>query len=201
MTTKSRLKRLFILFALISIGILIISNMPTQIQQEFSGFELYMTGVDEFEILNPIDININGRLRNVLFPRLEERFPNVIFFRRPHFYGAIELQGHDITLNRSDIGLFFEFPFYRTPDLSSVALLSYRKNIDGNIDIPFSGLIHTDADFSFVLIIWRDAEYAGPRNRVIIAPVADIYDVNTVLHHKGVSFGDGIGVYRRIDFQ
>ena len=70
MTTKSRLKRLFILFALIIIGILVISNMPTQIQQEFSGFELYMTGVDEFEILNPIDININGRLRNVLLSPL-----------------------------------------------------------------------------------------------------------------------------------
>ena len=41
-----------------------ISNLPQQIQQEMSGVELLMIGENEPEILQKIEIRVDGQLRN-----------------------------------------------------------------------------------------------------------------------------------------
>jgi len=152
-----------------------VSYIPQRIQQEMSGFELIITGEDTFEVLQEIDIRIDGRMRYGMFARYQK------------FDGAIEVSAFPSTLDNPYLNITF------LHGISAGGSMSYVM-----LDSPFTrietiGWLYPNEDFSSLMILlteWtymEDGSSAGRLgNRIIVAPAVDAYAAYAALRNKGV---------------
>jgi len=159
---------LCLLLAAIIFGVVVgISYIPRHVQQEFSGIELRMTDEHEYEILQVLNIRIDGRVRYGIFAPF------------PLFNGSIEVSAYDFTLDNPHLGITFFNGFSLGGSMSYPVLM---RDAGGSplTRIESLGWIHTNEDFSSLVIhitewtsMGRGSYQGQTGNRVIVAPAED----------------------------
>jgi len=166
-----------------------VSYFPRRIQQVFPGIELLMTGESEYEILQTMEIRIDGRIRYGLFAS------------HPLFEGSFEVSAYDFTLDVTHIGIHFPRGF----GIGGWMTYPFFERIMGSaITRPRSlGMLHTDEDFSSLVIHLTEWIYIGEGshqgqqgNRVIAAPATDSNSALEVLRSNSVFRSDELGIVR-----
>ena len=193
---------LLCLCAAILFGIIVaITYIPRRISQEFSGVTVLMQGEDGMEILQTVDIRIDGRLHLGLFAS------------HPVFRGYFEISDRWYTIgNTTQIHFFNGFGehdydrmgawlVYWTQSRAGPDVLSVFHNV---------GFIHTDARFSSLVIslpartefFSTQIDHATAQtglqtwHTAIAAPATDIGSVREVLTANDLEWVDNIGVWR-----
>jgi len=173
----------------ISFGTVIgVSYLPHHIHQEFAGIELLIMGEDDYEVLQPLSIRIDGRVRYGIFDL------------HPWFDGFIEVNAYDFTLDNSNITIPFIHGFSMGGPMSYPVLTP----TGGSTRIETLGMIYTDEDFSSLAIMITEwialggGSYQGQSgNRVIAAPATDSSEALNVLRLHNVFWLDEFGVVHR----
>jgi len=192
--TYNNVKRLVLIIILVSSAVIGVTYLPRQVRSELSGFEILMTGSDEFEILNQVDIRVDGRWRNGLFAS------------RPNFRGAIEISTYEFTIDNNNVDISFytskEYPLlqglssdreliYRLPDPNPFILSPIRHSL---------GFLNTDRQFSAIVIIkmaeTQDGFSSFLADRLIVAPAADLYSAIEIIRSKEILLSPLGGAYR-----
>ena len=169
-------------------GALFLINLQTyRVRQVFTGIELLITGEDEIEILQSINIHVDGSMHNRLFDEF------------PRFRGLIQIAGLPFT-SATEIDVHFtnEYAFgflmYTVAEISAFASVPRVKVL---------GVLHTDRNFSsFVIQVFESEPHSNGGyvstngNRVIVAPATDIYTALEVLRSNGVFWSEEFGVVR-----
>ena len=187
MTKWLKILRMCLIAAVVTFGVaVIISYIPRRVRQEFTGIELLILGEQEYEILQTVDIRIDGRVRNGIFSRF------------PTFNGTFEVCAYDFTLNDATVDISFQRgysfggsmlfrQFWRTPSVRAPS--------------PFGtlGWICTDRNFSsFVIHVAEffpsDSISGGdtytPGNRIIAAPTTDANTALEMMRSKNLFWCD-----------
>ena len=138
MSNRLRILKICMIIAAITFCVIVaISYIPRRVQQEFMGVELLVLGEQEYEILQTVDIRIDGRVRSGMFAF------------SPTFNGTFEVCAYDFTLNDATAeifsfrkgsflgGILSYRPFYRSHPLRGPGTL---------------GMIFTDRNFSSIVI-------------------------------------------------
>ena len=181
---KVRLVCLIMLVALIAMP-LFISYMPRHIGQGFSGIELLMVGEDEYEVLQVLNISIDGQVRYGVFAAY------------PWFDGSIEVSGYDFTIDNPNLSIRFINGF------SMGGSMMYPVLFRGATRIESLGMLYTNEDFSSLIIHVTEwtalggGSYQGQQgNRVIAAPTTDSSDALELLRSHNFFWSEEFGVVR-----
>jgi len=189
MPLNKKLPRIFLICLLIAVVVFSVlvaaSYLPRRVQQDFLGIELLMTGENESEILQAVDIRIDGQIRNRIFAAY------------PRFDGLIEVSGYGFTMNNPNLTVPFINGF------SMGGSMMYPVLERGATRIESLGWLYTNEDFSsFVIHITEwvalgGGTYQGQQsNRVIVAPATDADVAIELLNLHGFSWSDEFGVMR-----
>lgn len=143
-----------------------ISYVPRRIQREIQGIEILLGEEAEGEFVQYVEVHIDGRIYGGLFAR------------NSRFHGRIEIDVYAFTQGKE---LNFYFDIHE--DFTQ-GLLRYRAPY---VQLPRSytytlGVLHTDRDFSFLIIELFDHEgengysYGGGalEGYIIVAPVSNV---------------------------
>jgi hypothetical protein len=143
-------------------AVMYIRDLPAGIEREFSGVEILITGENEFEFLQHVDIRIDGRVTS----RRRDAFAN--------FEGYFEVSGYEFTFGNT------AFAMVSLDGLPVFGPLSYPMNYRGSARIETIGFLYTNEDFSSLIInITERYELGGGSartkhtNRIIAAPALD----------------------------
>ena len=201
---KSTKITLLCLCAAILFSIIVsISRIPRRISQEFSGVKVFMANEDEMEILQTVDIRIEGRLYRGLFAG------------HPVFRGLFEISDRWYTIGNTNQIHFFNGFGERDVDRMG-AWFSYWTQelvgVDLRTEFHHVGFLHTDARFSSVVIVLSETvptdpvvaqradggtiTVSRPQNLVIAAPAADIGSVREVFSANALEWLDIVGAPR-----
>jgi len=181
-----KILRLCLIAAVVAFGVaIIISYIPRRVQQEFTGIELLVLGEQEYEILQTVDIRIDGRVRNGIFSRF------------PAFNGTFEVCAYDFTLNDATVDISFPRGFF---DSGPMLYRQFWRNPSVRAPSPFEtlGWIHTDRNFSSFVIhvaeFFPDPMWGGgtnmPGNRIIAAPTTDANIALEMMRSKNLFWCD-----------
>lgn len=161
--------------AILFSGVVAVSYIPRRISHEMVGIELYITGEDKFEVLQQVEIRIDGRLHN-----------NGLFSRRPYFFGYFEVNGYEFTLGRELRIVFQPYVFGTYRGFSNVWLQYSRVRPQGGFDLEELGILHTNERFSSLVIHLREESTDIPWNRVVVAPTTDQCAAHKILREYGI---------------
>jgi hypothetical protein len=157
------------------VAVMYIRDLPTGIRREFTGIEILITGENEYEILQAVDIRIDGRVTS----RRREAFAN--------FDGYFEVSGFEFTFGVTAFAMVSldGYPVFGT--------LSYPMNYRGTARIETLGFLYADEDFSSIIInIGERYELGGGSSRVehtdrfIVAPASDGAGALEMLRYSGI---------------
>jgi len=183
-----KILRLCLIAVVIAFGVaILISYIPRRVQQEFTGIELLVLGEQEYEILQIVDIRIDGRVRNGMFAF------------SPTFNGTFEVCAYDFTLNDATAEIF---SFHRSSFIAGHML--YRqpwRTPSVRAPSPFRtlGWIHTNRNFSSFVIhlaafFPSDSTHGGDThaswNRIIVAPTTDANTALEMMRSKNLFWCD-----------
>jgi hypothetical protein len=180
----------FILLVVFILRVVVASYLPNHIQQEFSGIELRLTGDDEYEFLQTLNIRIDGQVRNGMFASF------------PRFDGSLEVSAYDFTLDNPNLSIRFVEGFSLPGRMAYPVLV---RDAGGSLAtrVESLGMIYTNEDFSSLVINiteWTSmggGSYQGyPGNRIIVAPATDGNTALEVLRSKDIFWSESFGVLR-----
>ena len=174
MNKKFKLVLICLCSAAVLFGVIVgITYIPRSIQKDLSGVELLMKGPgDSDELLQKVDIHINGSIHNGMF--MED----------PYFKGRFEVSEYPYTLNNDAIVSETVVSLY------SGSLIYNYLDIRGGADNGgfVFGFLYTNKDFSSIAIhIYDEIKDNGSSssyslsNRVIVAPAKDVKTAHEVL--------------------
>jgi len=177
-----------LLAAVAGVIVVAISYLPHSIQQNFQGIELHMTGEDEYEILQILDIRIDGRIRYGIFSSF------------PQFEGSVEVSAFDFTLDGAQLWIPFMNGFSMGGGLSYPGLTHRGNSVVARVETL--GTIYTNEDFSSLVIHlvteWTHLggySYMGIHgNRVIVAPATDSGIALEILRYKNFIWSEELGI-------
>jgi len=168
-------------------GVLVAASyFPRRVQQDFSGIELLMTGENEYEILQTVDIRIDGRIRYGMFAAY------------PWFDGSIEVSGYDFTIDNPSLTIPFINGF------SMGGSMMYPVLVRSATRIESLGLLYTNENFSSLVIHITEwialggGTYQGQQgNRVIVVPAIDAGVAIELLNLYDFFWSDEFGILKR----
>jgi len=165
------------------------SYLPRRVQGEVWGLELLITGDGEFEILQTLDIRIDGWLYNGMFAR-NARFEGL--FEICEYPFTEDSQANIFFLGNGLTGGWMRYS-YMDVDIINRPTLRF-----GTL-----GTLHTNRRFSSIAIQVSESERRNdgtgsswPTNRVIVAPASCSETARAVLEANGIGWLDGVGVVR-----
>ena len=165
--------------AVIIFGIVACSSyIPRRVRVEISALELLITDDGEFEVLQTLDIRIDGRLHNGMFAS------------NARFSGIFEICEYLFPEN-SWTDIWFRDGFTH----GSLQNVSVGRDINRTAFpvVDWLGTVHTDRRFSSIAIQIMEWENSSGRhtNRVIVAPATCAETARIALEASGIIWEDG----------
>ena len=185
MAKQLKIAMLCLALLVVVFGVVVgISYLPRRVQQDFYGLELLMIGNGEYEILQTMNVSIDGKVRYGMFAKY------------PWFDGSIEVSAYYFTLDNPNLSI----PFINGFAMGGPMMHPVLTNL-GSTRIETLGIIYTNKGFTSLVIHITEWVYLGggssqgqQGNRLIIAPTIDTNIALELLHLYGFRWIDGFGM-------